>query len=183
MDWVLHLRFQWSASSGKRCGQNADRNFGVWTNLQTISDNLVSLESRLVYLCVNTPQNLLSKEFFEDAIMRHNHPELFEKTPVRRNFFDTFNEYLDTTQDGTKLSSHYRVLTRLLERYEKYKRKSTRQNFSLKLEEFTGEMVDAFKQFVIDEPKIYEKYPSMYRRLWNQSVNHACQNSVVTTPS
>ena len=97
--------------------------------------------------------------------MRHNHPELFEKTPVRRNFFDTFNEYLDTTQDGTKLSSHYRVLTRLLERYEKYKRKSTRQNFSLKLEEFTGEMVDAFKQFVIDEPKIYEKYPSMYRRL------------------
>ena len=23
-------------------------------------------------------------------------------------------------------------------------------------------MVDAFKQFVIDEPKIYDKYPSIY---------------------
>lgn len=146
---------------GKFIMPRADRK--TLANLQTISDNLVSLESRLVSLCVNTPQNLLSKEFFEDAIMRHNHPELFETTPVSRNFFDTFNEYLDTTQDGTKLSSHYRVLARLLERYEKYKRKSTRQNFSLKLEEFTGEMVDAFKQFVIDEPKIYEKYPSIYK--------------------
>ncbi len=40
--------------------------------------------------------------------MRHNHPELFETVPVSRSFFDTFNEYLDTTQDGTKLSSHYK---------------------------------------------------------------------------
>ena len=146
---------------GKFVMPRADRK--TLANLQTISDNLVSLESRLVSLCVNTPQNLLSKEFFEDAIMRHNHPELFETTPVSRNFFDTFNEYLDTTQDGTKLSSHYRVLARLLERYEKYKQKSTRQKFTLKLEEFTGEMVDAFKQFVIDEPKIYERYPSIYK--------------------
>ena len=146
---------------GKFVMPRADRK--TLANLQTISDNLVSLESRLVSLCVNTPQNLLSKEFFEDAIMRHNHPELFDTTPVSRNFFDTFNEYLDTTQDGTKLSSHYRVLARLLERYEKYKQKSTRQKFTLKLEEFTGEMVDAFKQFVIDEPKIYEKYPSIYK--------------------
>ena len=88
---------------GKFIMPRADRK--TLANLQTISDNLVSLESRLVSLCVNTPQNLLSKEFFEDAIMRHNHPELFETTPVSRSFFDTFNEYLVTTQDGTKLSS------------------------------------------------------------------------------
>ncbi len=146
---------------GKFIMPRADRK--TLANLQTISDNLVSLESRLVSLCANTPQNLLSKEFFEDAIMRYNHPELFEAAPVSRSFFNTFNEYLATTQDDTKLSSHYRVLARLLERYEKYKRKSTRQNFSLKLEEFTGEVVDAFKQFVIDEPKIYERYPSIYK--------------------
>ncbi len=132
---------------GKFIMPRADRK--TLANLQTISEN--------------TPQNLLSKEFFEDAIMRYNHPELFEAAPVSRSFFNTFNEYLATTQDDTKLSSHYRVLARLLERYEKYKRKSTRQNFSLKLEEFTGEVVDAFKQFVIDEPKIYERYPSIYK--------------------
>lgn len=53
---------------GKFIMPRADRK--TLANLQTISDNLVSLESRLVSLCVNTPQNLLSKEFFEDAIMR-----------------------------------------------------------------------------------------------------------------
>lgn len=95
--------------------------------------------------------------------MRHNHPELFETVPVSRSFFDTYNEYLDTTQDGTKLSSHYKVLARLLDRYEKYKRKSTRQKFQLTLEDFNGAMVDDFKQFVIDEPKIYEKFPSIYK--------------------
>lgn len=146
---------------GKFVMPRADRK--TLAKLQSISDNLSSLENRLVSLCVNTPANFLSKDFFEDAILRHNHPELFETTPVSRSFFDTFNEYLDTTQDGTKLSSHYKVLARLLERYEKYRQKSTRQKFRLTLEEFTGEMVDSFKQFIIDEPKIYERYPSIYK--------------------
>ena len=52
--------------------------------LQIISDNLSSLECRLISLSVNTPANQLNKEFFEDAIMRHNHPELFETVPVSR---------------------------------------------------------------------------------------------------
>ena len=88
---------------GKFIMPRADRK--TLSELQTISDSLGSLESRLISLCVNTPPNLLTKEFFEDAVMRHNHPELFESVPVSRNFFSTFNEYLDTTQDGTKLSS------------------------------------------------------------------------------
>ena len=150
---------------GKFIMPRADRK--TLAKLQIISDNLSSLESRLISLSVNTPTNQLSKEFFEDAIMRHNHPELFETVPVSRSFFDTFNEYLDTTQDGTKLSSHYKVLARLLDRYEKYKRKSTRQKFQLTLEDFNGAMVDDFKQFVIDEPKIYEKYPSIYKEASN----------------
>ena len=146
---------------GKFIMPRADRK--TLAKLQIISDNLSSLECRLISLSVNTPANQLNKEFFEDAIMRHNHPELFETVPVSRSFFDTFNEYLDTTQDGTKLSSHYKVLARLLDRYEKYKRKSTRQKFQLTLEDFNGAMVDDFKQFVIDEPRIYEKYPSIYK--------------------
>lgn len=148
---------------GKFIMPRADRK--TLSELQTISDSLGSLESRLISLCVNTPPNLLTKEFFEDAVMRHNHPELFESVPVSRNFFSTFNEYLDTTQDGTKLSSHYRVLARLLERFEKYRQKITHQPFTLRLEDFTGEMVDSFKQFVIDEPKIYERFPSLYKEV------------------
>ena len=146
---------------GKFVMPRADRK--MLTELQALSDRLVALESMLVNLCVNTPQNLLSKEVFEEAIFRHHHPAVAAVAPVNRDFFGTFNEYLETTQDGTKLSSHYRVLARLLDRYEKYKQKTSNPTFKLKLEEFSGEMVDAFKQFVIDEPKIYDRFPSLYK--------------------
>lgn len=148
---------------GKFIMPRADRK--TLANLQTISDNLTSLETSLISLCVNTPANLLSKAFFEDAILRHNHPEAYKTEPAVRDFFGTFNEYLDTTQDGTKLSSHYRVLARLLERFELYRQRTVRLDFLLTLEDFSGAMVDAFKQFVIDEPKIYDTFPSIYKKV------------------
>lgn len=146
---------------GKFVMPRADRK--ALTKLQEINDKLVSLETLIINLCVNTPQNELSKEFFDDEIYRFHHPAVVEVAPVSLDFFGTFNEYLETTQDGTKLSSHYRVLARLLDRYEKYKQKTANPTFKLKLEEFSGEMVDAFKQFVIDEPKVYDRYPSLYK--------------------
>lgn len=149
--------------NGKFIMPRADRKTLV--SLQQLNDNLVALETSLVSLAVNTPKEKLTKDLFEDAILRHNHPELFEAPAVSKNFFETLNEFIDTAQDGKKLTNHYKVLARLLERFEKYKRKSTRQPFNLAVDDFTSDLVDSFRQFLADEPKIYEKYPSMYKEM------------------
>lgn len=148
---------------GKFVMPRADRK--TLAKLQIINDNLVSLESRLISLCVNTPQNGLTKDLIEEEIVRHNHPELFESAPVKVGFFDIFNEYLNTKLNGAPLASHFRVLARLLARFEMYKTKTARRKFTLMLDDFDADMLGQFKQFVIDEPKIYEKYPSIYKEL------------------
>jgi len=79
---------------GKFVMPRADRK--ALTKLQEINDKLVSLETLIINLCVNTPQNELSKEFFEDEIYRFHHPAVVEVAPVSLDFFGTFNEYLET---------------------------------------------------------------------------------------
>lgn len=146
---------------GKIIMPRADRK--TLAKLQIINDNLVSLESRLISLCVSTPQKSLSKEFFEDAILRHHHPELFEAALKKMSFFDVFNEFLDKHLDGAPLSGHYKVLARLLRRFELYRQKTTRTKFTLILNDFDSTEIERFKEFVINEPKIYDKYPSIYK--------------------
>lgn len=146
---------------GKIIMPRADRK--TLAKLQIINDNLISLESRLISLCVSTPQKSLSKEFFEDAILRHHHPELFEAVPKKMSFFDVFNEFLNKHLDGVALSGHYKVLARLLRRFELYRQKTTRTKFTLILNDFDSTEIERFKEFVINEPKIYDKYPSIYK--------------------
>lgn len=146
---------------GKIIMPRADRK--TLAKLQIINDNLISLESRLISLCVSTPQKSLSKEFFEDAILRHHHPELFEAAPKKMSFFDVFNEFLDKHLDGAPLSGHYKVLARLLRRFELYRQKTTRTKFTLILNDFDSAEIERFKEFVVNEPKIYDKYPSIYK--------------------
>ena len=87
--------------------------------------------SLLISICVNTPQKSLSKESFEDVILRHHPPEPFEAAPQKMSFFDVFNEFLDKHFDGAPLSGHYRVLARLLRRFELYGRKRLGQSSRL----------------------------------------------------
>lgn len=63
-NFVEDTRFR----DGKIIMPRADRN--TLAKLQIINDNLGSLESLLISICVNTPQKSLSKEFFEDIILR-----------------------------------------------------------------------------------------------------------------
>ena len=67
-NFVEDTRFR----DGKIIMPRADRN--TLAKLQIINDNLGSLESLLISICVNTPQKSLSKEFFEDVILRHHPP-------------------------------------------------------------------------------------------------------------
>lgn len=101
--------------------------------------------SLLISICANTPQKSLSKEFFEDVILRHHPPEPFEAAPQKMSFFDVFNEFLDKHFDGAPLSGHYRALARLLRRFELYGQKTTRTKFTLILNDFDYAEIERFK--------------------------------------
>ena len=88
----------------------------------------------------------------------------FEVTaPQKMSFFEVFNEFLDKHLDWAPLSGHYKVLARLLRRFELYRQKTTRTKFTLILNDFDSTEIERFKDFVINEPKIYYKYPSIYK--------------------
>ncbi len=88
----------------------------------------------------------------------------FEVTaPQKMSFFEVFNEFLDKHLDWAPLSGHYKVLARLLRRFELYRQKTTRTKFTLILNDFDSTEIERFKEFVINEPKIYDKYPSIYK--------------------
>ncbi len=129
---------------------------------QILSFGVSSSCSDVAFLCPSpdkiTDGNISFKNTIRGCVVK------FEVTaPQKMSFFEVFNEFLDKHLDWAPLSGHYKVLARLLRRFELYRQKTTRTKFTLILNDFDSTEIERFKDFVINEPKIYYKYPSIYK--------------------
>lgn len=66
------------------------------------------------------------------------------------SFFDVFGKYVDDRKFSPQRARHYRVLERVLKRYELYRRKE------LTLDNITGDILRDFEQYFLTEHELYK---------------------------
>jgi integrase len=89
-------------------------------------------------------------------------------TPVepeqKQTFFDAFDEFLVKHPLSDVRKKNFRVVIRVLRRYELYTRKTVEgeKNFTLSLDTFSADTLQSFSKFLKNEHEYYRTYPILY---------------------
>ncbi len=133
--------------------------------LRKIEAALTELEQFLLNLCADTPKEKLTKDYLNEKIARHRHPEAYREegaSPV--DFFEAFNEYLEKHPLSEARANHYKVLSRALRRFELYTAASG-DPYRVTLDNFTSEDLERFEEFLRAEPDLFDQYPAIYQAI------------------
>lgn len=136
--------------------------------LTQIENDLISLERLIINLCQHEEPENLNKDFFLQAIARYRHPEAYEEEDGEKNIFEAFREYIDTSRVSDIRKKQYKVLCRILERFEAYQRKQY-PRFKLSYSTLSDKVVNAFISFICKEHEICKEYPEIYEEVPTQT--------------
>ena len=131
--------------------------------LNRIETTLQELERFIISLCQDNDPDTLTKEFFLKSIDNRRHPEKVKETN-KGDFFEAFNEYIDTSGLSKTRLNNYRVLLRAMARFEAYRRKTT-PKFTLSFANIDDKILGAFVTFLKDEPQLFEDNPELYEEI------------------
>lgn len=132
--------------------------------LRQIEEKLSALESELYHLCETTPVEKQTKELFEEAIDRFNHPEKYVKIEEKvkeMSFFDLFDMFIGIQKTDWP-TKHCIVLKHTLQRYELYRKQEKIRPYKLNVHTFDLNTLKDFEWFIRHEFEVYKKYPKIY---------------------
>ena len=132
--------------------------------LTQIENTLMALERHLLTLCQSNEPDNLTKEFLLKAVETFHHPERKEENRVI-GLFEAMNEYIETSGLSVARLNHYRVLCRVLARFEAYKRKTDKKRFKLTFEGISEKTLDEIVNFLKEEPELFDKFPELYEEI------------------
>lgn len=134
--------------------------------LRTLETTLASLEQFLLNLCTQYPKEKLTREFLSEEVDRYNHPDKYKVSydDAPRSFFEVTEEFLTSRVLSDWRVKNYRVLFRALARFEGYQRLTGYRSYTIQLETFGADDINAFEAFLREEHALYEKYPDLYAK-------------------
>ena len=134
--------------------------------LRDLENTLFALEGHLCNICETVPQEILTKEFLTEEAQRFLHPEKFEpeeEQPSQEDFFfDTFKIFLSKRSLSESRIRQYMVVFRDLKRFEAYQRIFKGKGYKLDLMTFSVEDIEAFEDYLRNEPKIFDKHHEIF---------------------
>ncbi|MDR1340818.1 MAG: site-specific integrase [Prevotellaceae bacterium] len=126
-------------------------------------DRLITERKDLIKnLCIGADRNTLTSEWLENSIYRILHPEKY--TNEKQSFFDAFEECVSKRNISEARRRHFRVVIRVLKRYELYIREK-QSDFILSFDTFTVDILHDVIDFLHREHEIYEVYPGLYQKV------------------
>lgn len=110
----------------------------------------------------------LSSEWLKEVIDKFHHPEKYNI--IRRNnksFFDLVELYISRRQLAYSHARVFRVLSRVIARYEGFIRATevTRKNFTFSIDTVTREDIEEFTDYMRHEKALSEQYPNLFAKL------------------
>nr|WP_319512237.1 site-specific integrase [uncultured Draconibacterium sp.] len=119
-------------------------------------DNAVSDRKKLIRSIYDANPGLNSKTL-NLKINEKLHPEKYKLDKRALTYFEIFDEFLNQHNVSEGRKAHFRVLKRSLQRYELYKR------VKLDVDTICKDQLSDIKNFLRDEPKVYEERPEIYK--------------------
>jgi site-specific recombinase XerD len=104
----------------------------------------------------------LTSEWLETAIDKVLNPDKYQLDVQAQTFFQTFDEFLEKRKMSDVRKKNFRVVKRVLNRFEFYTAKITKKNFALELDTITADTLRAFETFLKNEHTLCVEYPEIY---------------------
>jgi site-specific recombinase XerD len=89
------------------------------------------------------------------------HPEKYNTDEIekKQTYFEVFDQFLGQHKVSKGRLAHFRVLKRILQRYELYR------NITLNADTIKKDTIHDIENFLSDEKSIYDKYPEVYEKI------------------
>lgn len=135
--------------------------------LKRLEDKIVDVERMILTLCQENEPEILTKDFFLNAIQSHLNPEIKQedKQADSTDLFEAMNNYFATSGISEVRIRNYRVLCRALARYQMYIQKSKEPDFKLTLDNVSEKTLEDFTDFLRKEHLLYDEYPEIYEEI------------------
>ncbi len=121
-----------------------------------VKDALISkakaeeIENHLATLSMSANQEELVTGWGQDKVERLLYPELYEiKDSREMPFMELFDKYINESDVAEARKNRYRVLKRMLQRYEIYK------GINIELETLNDQIIEDFRKFIKDEHTLF----------------------------
>lgn len=144
---------------------------------------LKELEAKIIKLCVMYPSRMITKEWLGKVLQVSTDipAQMFSSMCVKKlleqqslsnqyspkSFFDLMEDYLSETKYSASREKNFRVLIRVLQRYEWYVRLSDmkRKDFTLDIDTIDKETISDIESFLRHEHILYKEYPKIFKKM------------------
>jgi integrase len=111
-------------------------------------------------------KEIITSKLLTQKIDEYLHPEKYNLSPITEpNFFERFNEFIDKKKLSEVRRANYRVVFRILQRFQMFTAKKTGKPFELSLHMLNPSIISNFVSFLVDEHNIYSTMPELYEAI------------------
>nr|WP_320060033.1 site-specific integrase [uncultured Bacteroides sp.] len=129
---------------------------------ERIKLNTAIAERKKLILSIYSTIPSITSDQLEQLIDEKIHPEKFQK--IATDFFSLLALYLEKKDLSDVRERDYRVLIRILHRYEAFAAKFTSKNFKLSLDSITSETIEDLESYIRNEYLLSKEYPSFFEQ-------------------
>lgn len=120
--------------------------------------SVADLKSIILKLYNDAPdKQALTSGWLKDEIDKVIHPEKYDLSPNRKSFFVAFDYFLDNRKISDVRKRNFRVIYRILQRYELYKHFTGHKGFRLTFDTITPDILRDIEKFVSAEHTFFSK--------------------------
>lgn len=109
----------------------------------------------------------LSSEWLKEVIDMFHHPEKYNLKKTSKSFFDLVELYISRRQLAESHARVFRVLSRVIARYEGYIRVTdkARKDYSFSIDAVTRDDIEELTEYMRHEKALSEQYPKLFVKL------------------
>ncbi len=134
--------------------------------LSKLQKDLDTLCNTVVEQFTHESKDAVSKEWLTSLIDRYHFPEKYQPKTTVQPFFELFDTFLDKQKLSEVRKNNYRVVKRMLQRYELFMKATSNSKYSITLDNVTTETLLDFEQFLKEEHNLCKK--DLYKHIYDE---------------
>ena len=131
------------------------------------SERLEKLKKYILDCFESADKTELSSEWLKEVVDIFNHPEKYNTKNSNKTFYDLVELYISRRQLAETHARVFRVLSRVIARYEGYIRftDKARKNYSFSIDTVTRDEIEELTDYMRHEKALSEQYPKLFAKL------------------
>ncbi len=116
-----------------------------------------------------TPASAISPTFLKDVLLsKMEKPDDNSNTVKAKSFFEVINFYLERRKLSVSRTAEFRVLARIMARYEMFVRvvNPEMKNFEFGIETINKETLEDFFDYMANEKQLADDYPKIFKKIF-----------------